>query len=432
MIPEIARLPDGSRIYEPRLVKQLSDHFKSLVMNEPKGHSSPSSNSEEFDYEAALERRRTTDNDPNRPIPGERRIDDSSENEIGLRPTLTKEQKAVDFVKHPLYDAICLLFMFAFFGITGSLIRIAINKLTAFEGAYYGGVLWSNFAGCLLMGMLIHNTHLFKGLLDDANERRRRLYHKKGEIPLYVALTTGACGSITSWSSFMLSLFELSTTQLSSATYPNKGYGVAVFLSYAITTAGVSFAGYYLGTHLSMAIERTFVIGLAKYELFFEVTLSTLGISFWIIVIVLSAVESTWRYWTLAMVFGPLGVYARYLSSRFLNGRIKTFPLGTFFANVMATILISIMMLLRNGNGPGGNGSITSGYTSCQVLSAVMDGFCGNFSTISSFVSELNGFKRMRYAYFYGLSTLAVSWACMVIILGSVSWTRGLHPTHCT
>lgn len=382
-----------------------------------------------------LERRRTLAEERRRDsIPGDRIPEDTSENEIGIRPVLTKEEKELEFAVHPVRDNVCIALMLAFFGIIGSLIRIAINKLTSFEGSYYGGILWSNFAGCVLMGLLIHNTHLFRGLLDEANVRRRRLYKKKGEIPIYIALTSGACGSVTSWSSFMVALFELSTTQLTgpSTHYPNRGYGVAVFLSYAIVTTGVSFAGYYLGTHLSMAGERMFVVQIARYELMLEVVFSALGGAFWIVVIVLSAVLPTWRYWTLSMVFGPLGVFARYAASKYLNGRLKWFPLGTFLANVLATAIIAMLTLLRNGNGPHGHGSITNGYVSCQVLSALMDGFCGNFSTISSFVSELNGFRKMRHAYLYGLTTLFVSWAFIVVILGSVAWTRGLHQVTCT
>ena len=100
---------------------------------------------------------------------------------------------------------------------------------------------------------------------------------------------------------------------------------------------------------------------------------------------------------------------------------------GTFTANVSATVLISILALLSRGQSSNGSMLITS-KLNCQVVNAFIDGFCGNFSTISSLIAELFAFRKVRYAYTYAGLTISISFALMVVILGSQTWTNGLAP----
>jgi fluoride ion exporter CrcB/FEX len=237
----------------------------------------------------------------------------------------------------------------------------------------------------------------------------------------------------------MLVLFEFSANQTlskpmtgPSQAYPNTGYGVMMFLSYAIITIAVSIGGYRLGHHTALILDHILVTWeLSTLELGIEITIALLGICGWIAVSVLSIIYPAWRYWTLSSAFGPFGVFARYWLAKTLNKRRKNFVLGTFTANMLATILISILTILEYGVGPKGSSLLIKGVTKCQIVSALANGFCGNFSTVSSFVAELDNFQRLKHSYIYGITTIAGGFSIIVVILGTYTWTRGLTNTVC-
>ena len=77
------------------------------------------------------------------------------------------------------------------------------------------------------------------------------------------------------------------------------------------------------------------------------------------------------------------------------------------------------------GSAPGG------GLAACQVLEAVMEGFCGCTTTVSTWVAELVSLER-RHAYIYGLVSMASAMALLVVIMGSVGWTTGFGEPVCT
>lgn len=76
--------------------------------------------------------------------------------------------------------------------------------------------------------------------------------------------------------------------------------------------------------------------------------------------------------------------------------------------------------------------SASSVLVSCQVLQGVMDGFCGSTTTVSTWVAELNGLSRRRHAYFYGTASVGAALGFLVIIMGSLLWTRGFVAPVCS
>jgi CrcB protein len=48
-----------------------------------------------------------------------------------------------------------------------------------------------------------------------------------------------------------------------------------------------------------------------------------------------------------------------------------------------------------------------------------MDGFCGALTTVSTFVAELNGLRRM-HAWMYGAASVVGGLAVMLVVMGSV------------
>lgn len=337
---------------------------------------------------------------------------------------------------YELFDQILIYLSFALYGICGVLIRQGLGKLTVFPGSQYGGVLWANFAGSLFMGFLIHDKVWTAAILDVANQedrRRNRSYKAKGQIPLYILMTTGVCGSVTSFSSFITELFFLTTNTATLGSghvdYPNPAYGIMVFLSYLIITLCVSSGGFFIGKHIaddfanriSVSKQRWF----SRYEFVFELASAILGLCAWILMLVLTIVEPSWRYWTFSSVFGPLGVYFRFWCSKYFNPIGKTFFWGTFIANMTGTILINMFCILELGKKPGADISIIRSSLQNTVLLALENGLCGNFTTISSFIAELTALST-RNAYIYGGTTIIVAWIITILMLGSYTWTHGL------
>ncbi|CAN6631480.1 fluoride export protein 2 [Trichomonascus vanleenenianus] len=323
----------------------------------------------------------------------------------------------------------------AFTGIVGSLARAGLTRLTTFDGEPFSGlVIWSNFAGCFILGMLFNSKPMFDSLI--INNLYGRQYSAFGDIPIYTALATGFCGSLTSFSTFMLELFELSANILTPPnSWPDPGYGVMVWLNYCIATFSLSVAGFLSGRHVSRALERSEMTWeLEHHERFIEWTMAFLGVAGWITTAVLAIVKPSFRYWCVTSAMAPFGVYARFWLARSLNKLYKNFFIGTFFANILATILVAIFMLLRRGIKNVDSSTIMpilSTQSQCHVVWALADGFCGSLSTISTFIAEIVNLRQVRYAYLYAVTSVFVGFSIVVVILGSYTWSRGLTVQVC-
>lgn len=337
-------------------------------------------------------------------------------------------------------DWIHLHLQFAFFGIIGFLARIGIEKLTQYQGPL-GGVLWANFTGSLVMGYLVHWTffHVKQDLSDKKtrNGKVRQVYSEKAHTPLYVAITTGFYGSFTSFSSFILVLFEVSANTTYDLPFPGPAWGVPMWFAYAIVELCVSTTGFTIGKHMAqLATPTWFALTQNHIHMAHNVT-SVLGALSWTAAVVLTIVSSLpattsphshltstlqsggWRYWALGMTFTPVGVYTRFWVSRLLNPRYLKgkFFVGTFIVNVGGTILLAVLMVLRYG----GNGAAVDGGRpglKCDVVQAMADGYCGALTTVSTFVAELFALPVPR-AYMYGFASVMVSYGCMTLIYGT-------------
>lgn len=76
-----------------------------------------------------------------------------------------------------------------------------------------------------------------------------------------------------------------------------------------------------------------------------EMLTSIIGMVLFIIIVILIGVKnnSSWRSWTFGCFFAPFGALIRYYLSKYLNSKIKNFPIGTFTANLSGTLLYQFL-----------------------------------------------------------------------------------------
>ena len=117
------------------------------------------------------------------------------------------------------------------FALAGALARLWLTALTTYDGAPFaaggGAVLWANVAGCVIMGALVASPHRAQ--------------------PWWIGLTTGLCGSLTSFSSFGLAVFRL---------VDGAGAGERFMhtVAYLLATVALSLAALVVGGHAASAV----------------------------------------------------------------------------------------------------------------------------------------------------------------------------------
>jgi fluoride ion exporter CrcB/FEX len=368
------------------------------------------------------------------------------------------------------------LVLFSFFG---TLARLGLQAITMYPGAPVSfAVLWPNFGGSLIMGFLGEDRMLFKEEWGDATfdkvveKAREQARDEEGvlgsqdtidlqaakkahvatkkTIPLYIGLATGFCGCFTSFSSFILDVYLALSNDLptplnhpqdyspvrasTTSTVPrNGGYSFMALLAVIITTIAVCVSALRAGAHIAIASEPYIPsIPYAITRKVLDRVAVVLAWGCWVGAIILAAlppdrndgVPDTWRGRALfALVFAPLGCLGRFYASIYLNGRIASFPLGTFIVNILGTVILGMCYDLQHV--PVG------GVVGCQVLQGVEDGFCGCLTTVSTWVAELSSLRRTN-SYRYGVASVVVALCCLVIIMGSMQWTRGFGDLVCT
>jgi fluoride exporter len=114
-----------------------------------------------------------------------------------------------------------------------------------------------------------------------------------------------------------------------------------------------------------------------------------------------------WLAFLLVFVGGGLGSVTRYLIGLWLWPIQGRFPWATFAANGLACLLLGLWMGLHQ-----------SGSISEQRRLLLATGFCGGFSTFSTFTAEsfqLWQSGHQAHAFFYVLGSLTVCLVCLFL-----------------
>ncbi|KAF3987500.1 hypothetical protein FT663_04421 [Candidozyma haemuli var. vulneris] len=311
--------------------------------------------------------------------------------------------------------------------IWGVLARKGLMALTTYEGSFLGGVIWANFAACVVMGMFVASEKVWSALTAAG-------FAGKGVVPVYVGVTTGFCGTCSSFSTFILEVFNKAADTLPrSYEYPTAGYGVMEALSVVIAHVSVSVSGFHMGKHLMGAVDEKLPVltpgGFQKLNL----VSCCVGIAAYIVDIVLICTQDygTWCSWLFSVLFAPWGAFLRYYLSKYLNSKVKDFPLGTFTANMVGCLLLAVFTLIARGRSLDNRSvQIVTNVVGCHVLMGLDDGFCGALTTVSTFVVELFGLSTL-HSYIYGTASVLAGFCIMVLLLGSYNWAVGLLPAVC-
>ena len=112
----------------------------------------------------------------------------------------------------------------------------------------------------------------------------------------------------------------------------------------------------------------------------------------------------------IVFIGGGLGTVMRFLIGKLIPYSGKGFPWNTFCANLLGCLLIGLLTgyLMRNSS---------ENQSSLILFSTI--GFCGGFTTFSSFANENLSFIRSGdYAILLSYSLLSISTGILMVYLG--------------
>ncbi|KAF9534266.1 CrcB-like protein-domain-containing protein [Crepidotus variabilis] len=293
------------------------------------------------------------------------------------------------------FPVITLLMPASVFGV---LARLGLSALMNYPGHSIFPLAYAQAVGCLFMGLGL-------GMKEEIGQ----FYG-----PLYTALTTGFCGSLTTFSSWQLQVFQawINASQTKRGGFADFLDGVALStITLSLSVASVVF-GCRIGSLIASRLaEPRLLPPMARY------TLSTISILIYAATyIIYFLLPSSFRHQaTAALLFSFPGTLTRYVLSTFLNRRIKALPLGTLTANTFGAALLAVFRILQST--PSARST-----NACNVLQGLIDGYCGCLTTVSTFAAELRDF-RLTKAVRYAVVSWVLGQLMMVLIYGIPLWS---------
>ncbi|QWX82768.1 fluoride efflux transporter CrcB [Cellulophaga sp. HaHaR_3_176] len=112
----------------------------------------------------------------------------------------------------------------------------------------------------------------------------------------------------------------------------------------------------------------------------------------------------------IALIFigGGFGSVLRFLISKTFNNTISNFYLGTFFVNSIGCLLIGFLLGL----------SLKNNFLNQNQTLLLVTGFCGGFTTFSTFAFENYSFLKTEDIFYFSIYTIS----SIVIGIAAVSF----------
>ncbi|KAJ1903088.1 hypothetical protein LPJ81_003252, partial [Coemansia sp. IMI 209127] len=276
-----------------------------------------------------------------------------------------------------------------FFSMAGVLVRVHVTRLFTYDQQPVYALLWVQMIGCFIMGVSMRT----KGVL------------LRFSPALNTGLTTGLCGSITTFSSWQLLVFQqfFNTGGGAHTWLKNLLGGISVLVSTMACAMGALRLGQMAGEELRSLVNRylranreeepdplrrinTKLLGGAYasgHRGWFgwdrwrttDLVLVVAGLASLVAASLVVALARTTRSVSIALLFGPVGTLVRWRLASFNGPRLKHpaalvgFPLGTLMANMLGSAVLAIIHILQTG------AVVLPSVAACYVLAAMADGF---------------------------------------------------------
>lgn len=311
------------------------------------------------------------------------------------RPPSNAETLPASKIYHPLSPHVLALLMPS--SIFGALARLGLQALTTYSGQSVFALAYVQATGCFIMGIAL-------GMKVPLG----RYYG-----PMYTAMTTGFCGSLTTFSGWQVDVFD---SWVNAGQYPRGGLqNFLDGLTKTWVTLVVSLVSLSFGVHICGLIAPYFPAPRSPSREVRYATTTTSVLAYAATFPAYFCLPADFRHQaTTALLFSYPGTLTRYLLSIYLNPRSKYFPLGTFAANSIGTALLGLFHVLQGLPSP-------VSPATCSLLQGLGDGYCGCLTTVSTFTAEvvaLGGWKSWSY--------VVISWCTgqllLLIVMGTSFW----------
>ena len=298
--------------------------------------------------------------------------------------------------------------------------RVYLSDFSEWDGIHQFPSLWAQIIGTFIIGILV---------------TQKEMLLKNCKV-LYVSLSTGLCGSLTTFSSLnaeaSIVLLHLNESSLNaSQTVDNPADRIVGSFTVLILGVGMSLASVLLGRNI--ALQCRAICNRSKcYKINIHKFCCHLTSKMWLVLFIITicyvlsttaiAVSCILTYnfpLLFSLVFGGFGTYIRWCLSYFDNCSTSGFPFGTLLANsigsmILAGTIVSKAYVVME---------TTADDMVLAVLVGVATGFCGSLTTVSTFVIQLCALP-FYTAVLYSFVSLAIAQILFTLILGTYSWTK--------
>ncbi|KAG7449139.1 uncharacterized protein BT62DRAFT_985506 [Guyanagaster necrorhizus] len=322
------------------------------------------------------------------------------------RPPDSHEGIPPSKIYHPYsIHIVALLIPASMFGL---LARLGLDALATYDGQSIYQLAYAQAVGCLVMGFAVHLKAPFGQFYG----------------PLYTAVTTGFCGSLTTFSSWQVDIFK---SWLNSPDYQRGRLRDFIDgLCKTVFTLSISFASLSFGS----SIARLLAPHLPKIHppnMFIRYTITVIGFLTYAAAFPLYfRLDPEFRHQaTSALLFAYPGALSRYVLSTQLNPLLSSFPVGTFTANSLATAFLAIFHVLQRK-------TPNVSWSACSTLQGLSDGYCGCLSTVSTFAVEVKMLRRWANVR-YVLASWVTAQLLLLVIIGPALLSKNVsEQTMCS